>query len=150
MKIIRFLQDGQPRLGRLQTDGSIHIFQNLTSVQELMAPGASVASSSTTLSMDSVVLLAPIVPQRNVICVGWNYLKHYDESVGKREGQEVELPEHPTLFTKLPTTVAGPYDALPLQQNYTSKLDWEVELAIVIGKAGKDIHEEDALGHVFG
>ncbi len=101
------------------------------------------------IALEDVMLLAPIVPPRNVFCVGWNYLKHFNESIGEREGQEVELPDRPTFFTKLPTTIAGPSDTLPLHEAYTSKLDWEVELAVVIGKGGRDIKEEDALDHIF-
>ena len=107
-------------------------------------------NSQNAIPLANVRLLAPLVPQRNVFCVGWNYLKHYEESLGKREGQDEPLPERPTLFTKLPTTVANPDDVLPLHQAYTQKLDWEVELAVVIGKAGRDISEADAMSHVFG
>ncbi|CAB3834515.1 putative protein YisK [Achromobacter aegrifaciens] len=147
MKIVRYASESGPVLGRL--DGqAITPFQGVADVQTLLSQVAHASGAAVTL--DSVRLLAPIVPQRNVFCVGWNYLKHYDESKGKREGQEVELPERPTFFSKLPTTVAGPQDSVPLHEAYTSKLDWEVELAVVIGKEGRDIAEEDALEHVFG
>jgi 2-keto-4-pentenoate hydratase/2-oxohepta-3-ene-1,7-dioic acid hydratase in catechol pathway len=101
------------------------------------------------IPLNDVLLLPPVMPNRNVFCVGWNYLKHFNESIGKREGQEVELPDRPTFFTKLPTTLAGPYDTLPLHEAYTSKLDWEVELAVIIGRGGRDIAEAEALDHVF-
>ncbi|MBD9423165.1 fumarylacetoacetate hydrolase family protein [Achromobacter sp. ACM04] len=147
MKIVRYASESGPVLGRL--DGqAITPFQGVADVQTLLSQVAH--ASGAAVALDSVRLLAPIVPQRNVFCVGWNYLKHYDESKGKREGQEVELPERPTFFSKLPTTVAGPQDSVPLHEAYTSKLDWEVELAVVIGKEGRDIAEEDALEHVFG
>ncbi len=147
MKIVRYASESGPVLGRL--DGqAITPFQGVADVQTLLSQVAH--ASGAAVALDSVRLLAPIVPQRNVFCVGWNYLKHYDESKGKREGQEVELPERPTFFSKLPTTVAGPQDSVPLHEAYTSKLDWEVELAVVIGKGGRDIAEEDALEHVFG
>jgi 2-keto-4-pentenoate hydratase/2-oxohepta-3-ene-1,7-dioic acid hydratase in catechol pathway len=147
MKIVRYASESGPVLGRL--DGqAITPFQGVADVQTLLSQVAH--ASGAAVALDSVRLLAPIVPQRNVFCVGWTYLKHYDESKGKREGQEVELPERPTFFSKLPTTVAGPQDSVPLHEAYTSKLDWEVELAVVIGKEGRDIAEEDALEHVFG
>lgn len=147
MKIVRYASESGPVLGRL--DGqAITPFQGVADVQTLLSQVAH--ASGAAVALDSVRLLAPIVPQRNVFCVGWNYLKHYDESKGKREGQEVELPERPTFFSKLPTTVAGPQDSVPLHEAYTSKLDWEVELAVVIGKEGRDIAEEGALEHVFG
>ncbi|ADP19810.1 fumarylacetoacetate (FAA) hydrolase family protein 12 [Achromobacter xylosoxidans A8] len=147
MKIVRYASESGPVLGRL--DGqAITPFQGVADVQALLSNV--VQASGAAVPLESVRLLAPIIPQRNVFCVGWNYLKHYDESKGKREGQEVELPERPTFFSKLPTTVVGPRDSVPLHEAYTAKLDWEVELAVVIGKEGRDIAEADALSHVFG
>lgn len=147
MKIVRYMADAGPALGRL--DGQVITpFRDVADVQALMAGGGQTAGPE--VALDSVRLLAPIVPQRNVFCVGWNYLKHYDESKGKREGQDVDLPARPTFFSKVPTTVAGPQDSLPLHEAYTAKFDWEVELAVVIGKPGRDIAEADALNHVFG
>lgn len=147
MKIVRYASESGPVLGRL--DGqAITPFQGVADVQALLSNV--VQASGAAVPLESVRLLAPIIPQRNVFCVGWNYLKHYDESKGKREGQEVELPERPTFFSKLPTTVVGPRDSVPLHEAYTAKLDWEVELAVVIGLEGRDIAEADALGHVFG
>ncbi|AKQ57328.1 hydrolase [Bordetella hinzii] len=153
MKIVRYEAGGEPRLGawvagRIQPLPAASLPELLARFEatgQLPAPDASAA-----VAAESVRLLAPVQPPRNLICVGWNYLKHYDESKGKREGQEVELPDHPTLFTKLPTTLAGPHDDLPLHEAYTRKLDWEVELAVVIGKGGRDIPAADALSHVFG
>ncbi len=147
MKIVRYASESGPVLGRL--DGHVITpFQGVADVQALLSNV--VQASGAAVPLESVRLLAPIIPQRNVFCVGWNYLKHYDESKGKREGQEVELPERPTFFSKLPTTVVGPRDSVPLHEAYTAKLDWEVELAVVIGKEGRDIAEADALSHVFG
>lgn len=156
MKIVRFEQGGQVLLGQLSDDRIVSVADD--DMQALIENWGSHAARNALdralpgvgLALDEVSLLAPVVPARNVLCVGWNYLKHFNESIGKREGQEVELPDVPTFFSKLPTTVAGPYDDLPLHEAYTGKLDWEVELAVVIGKRGRDIKEEDALDHVFG
>lgn len=150
MKLVRFEYDGRVRVGVMEGENVLPIGE-LTSLRDIIA-GHTVATTDghPALSLSDVRILAPWVPQRNVFCVGWNYLKHYEESLGKREGQDQPLPDRPTLFTKPPTTVAGPDDVLPLHQAYTQKLDWEVELAVVIGKAGRDIAEADALGHVFG
>ncbi|WP_371736327.1 fumarylacetoacetate hydrolase family protein [Acidovorax sp. SRB_14] len=136
----------------LKPDNLVMPLPGITSFEELRSHlrEVTVAGDSPLLSLDTLTLVSPIDPPRNILCVGWNYLKHFDESLGKREGQDVPLPDRPTLFTKLPTTVAGPYDALPLQQSYTDKLDWEVELAVIIGTGGRDISEHDALSHVFG
>jgi 2-keto-4-pentenoate hydratase/2-oxohepta-3-ene-1,7-dioic acid hydratase in catechol pathway len=95
-------------------------------------------------------LLAPIPrPRKNVFCVGWNYLEHFEEGA-KARPQVQEMPAHPAFFTKMPTAVNGPYDAIPLHADVTAKLDWEVELGSVIGRGGRNIAEADAMKHVYG
>lgn len=102
------------------------------------------------LPLASVTLLAPIPrPRKNVFCVGWNYLDHFNEGA-KASPQARELPDHPTFFTKAPTTMNGPYADVPAHPNATQTLDWEVEMAMVIGKGGINISEADAMSHVFG
>ncbi|MCY0897527.1 MAG: fumarylacetoacetate hydrolase family protein [Firmicutes bacterium] len=96
-------------------------------------------------------LLAPIpAPLRNVFCVGWNYLKHFNEGIGKRENQETDLPEYPTFFSKATRAVVGPHALIPYDSQFTQKLDYEAEIAVVIGQEGKNIAERDALHYVFG
>ncbi|MDQ3855386.1 MAG: fumarylacetoacetate hydrolase family protein, partial [Chloroflexota bacterium] len=111
----------------------------------LEAPAASRALSE-------VRLLAPIPrPRRNVMCVGWNYAEHFEEGQGRRgPGGSDEMPEYPAFFTKLPTCVVGPDEGVQLDPRISTKLDWEVELAVVIGRQGRDIPQERALEHVFG
>jgi 2-keto-4-pentenoate hydratase/2-oxohepta-3-ene-1,7-dioic acid hydratase in catechol pathway len=100
--------------------------------------------------LSSVRLLAPIPrPRKNVFCVGWNYLEHFEEGA-KARAPGVELPAHPTFFTKQPLAVTGPYDRIPLHPEVTQKVDWEVELGVVIGRRGINITEANALKHVFG
>lgn len=100
--------------------------------------------------LDKVTLLAPVPrPRKNVFCVGWNYVEHFDE--GKKARPHVqEMPAHPAFFSKPPTTVNGPYDAIPLHAEVTEKLDWEVELGVIIGAGGTNIKEADAAKHIFG
>jgi 2-keto-4-pentenoate hydratase/2-oxohepta-3-ene-1,7-dioic acid hydratase in catechol pathway len=98
-------------------------------------------------------LLAPIPrPRRDVMCVGWNYLDHFAEGQGMRGPQDdhVDIPEYPALFSKQPNTVVGPDAPVWHPAPHSDEMDWEVELAIVIGSPGRDIAEADALGHVFG
>jgi 2-keto-4-pentenoate hydratase/2-oxohepta-3-ene-1,7-dioic acid hydratase in catechol pathway len=103
-----------------------------------------------TLPLGKVKLLAPIPrPRKNVFCVGWNYVEHFEESRISRL-HTVEFPAHPTFFSKVPTTVIGPYEPVPSHAEVTRQLDWEVELGVVIGKGGSTIQEADALKHVFG
>lgn len=154
MKIVRYNAGGRPTLGQI-VDDRVHPLTGFADLQALIAqwPGGldrERPAQEGGIIIGDVALLAPIVPTRNVFCVGWNYLSHFNESIGKRGKHEVELPERPTFFTKLPTTVVGPYDDVPLHQACTERLDWEVELAVIIGKGGRDIEEAEAASHVFG
>ena len=100
--------------------------------------------------MAKLRLLAPIPrPRKNVFCVGWNYLEHFEEGAKARPHVQ-DMPAHPAFFTKAPTTVNGPYDPIPLHADVTEKLDWEVELGLVIGRGGRNIAEADAMKHVYG
>ena len=90
-----------------------------------------------------VRLLAPIgAPRRNVFCLGRNYADHAAE-------RGAAVPEHPVYFTKPDTAVVGPGDDV-IHHAVTNELDYEVELAVVIGAGGRDIARADALAHVFG
>ena len=90
-----------------------------------------------------VRLLAPIqAPARNIFCLGRNYAEHAAE-------RGAAPPEHPVYFTKPDTCVVGPDDEV-VHHTVTSELDYEVELAVIIGTAGRDIARADALQHVFG
>ena len=102
------------------------------------------------IALSSVRVLAPIPrPRKNVFCVGWNYVEHFEEGA-KARTNVTEMPAHPTFFTKAPTTVNGPYDRIPLHPEVTEKVDWEVELGVIIGRGGINIREADAMKHVFG
>ncbi len=88
---------------------------------------------------------------RDILCTGWNYWDHFEESKGKREGQDpVEVPRHPTFFTKGPDTVIGPFDDIAYDPELSKKWDYEAEVALVIGRDGRDIPEDQAWQHVFG
>jgi 2-keto-4-pentenoate hydratase/2-oxohepta-3-ene-1,7-dioic acid hydratase in catechol pathway len=103
-----------------------------------------------TTALADVKLHAPIPrPAKNVFCVGWNYVEHFEEGA-KKLHDDRELPKHPTFFSKVPTTVTGPYDTIPFPGHVSTAVDWEVELGLVFGTDGKDIAEADAMRHVFG
>jgi 2,4-diketo-3-deoxy-L-fuconate hydrolase len=90
-----------------------------------------------------VRLLAPIsAPARNVFCLGRNYADHAAE-------RGAAAPDHPVYFTKPGTAVVGPGDDV-VHHAITKELDYEVELAVVIGTGGRDIPRAEALRHVFG
>lgn len=119
-------------------------------VQRALSALALGASSESWMDLKDVRLLCPIPrPIRNVMCLGWNYADHSKESAATT-GREVKLPKFPVVFTKTPESMTGPYDELPLDEEVTQELDWEVELAVIIGKPGRRIPESCALDHVFG
>src|SRR5689334_17697122 len=93
---------------------------------------------------DRIQWHAPIPrPRKDVFCLGQNYAAHAAESGNPP-------PSAPIYFTKPPTTIIGPGEAIPYPQGITTRLDWEVELGVVIGVGGRDIPEARALDYVFG
>ncbi|WP_413302135.1 fumarylacetoacetate hydrolase family protein [Bacillus sp. 1P10SD] len=98
------------------------------------------------LPIGEVTLLAPIPrPSKNIFCVGKNYVEHALEL-----GSADDIPEHVMVFTKAPTTVTGPDATVLNHQAVTDQLDYEGELAVIIGKKGRGIQKEEALDYVFG
>lgn len=98
------------------------------------------------LPLETVQILAPILrPQKNIFCVGKNYADHAIEM-----GSKDDIPEHVMVFTKAPTTVIGHNEKILHHREITEQLDYEGELAIIIGKEGRGIKAEDALKYVFG
>ena len=103
-----------------------------------------------TIALADVKLHAPIPrPAKNVFCVGWNYLEHFEEGAKKLQDNR-ELPKWPVFFSKATTAVNGPFDPVPFEAKVSTSLDWEVELGMIIGTTGKNIGEGDAMRHVFG
>ncbi|MDL5140800.1 fumarylacetoacetate hydrolase family protein [Bacillus atrophaeus] len=97
-------------------------------------------------SLSDVKLHAPIPkPSKNVMCIGKNYKDHAIEM-----GSEADIPEYPMVFTKSPTTVTGHGDVINCHSQVTAQLDYEGELAVVIGKSGTHISKEEAYDHIFG
>ncbi len=99
---------------------------------------------------NAVTLLAPIPkPLKNVFCVGRNYAEHIAEG-DRAQNQKVGATEHPVFFTKPPTSVVPPDGDVLIFPDVSTSIDYEVELAVVIGKAGRNIAKADAMDHVFG
>jgi len=97
-----------------------------------------------------VTLLAPIPrPRKNVFCVGRNYMEHVHEG-DRMFNRDPSIPTVPNFFSKAPTTVVGPDAEVLYPVKVTQAFDYEIELGVIIGKAGKDIPRERALEHVFG
>lgn len=122
----------------------------LAGVQSLLLQANSSPLSDARHSTEVSVLMAPIpVPRKNVFCVGRNYAEHIAEGA-RAQNTTIAVTEHPVFFTKPLTAVIGPDESIPLFSEISQAIDYEVELAIVIGKAGRNIKLEDAYDHVFG
>lgn len=151
-------QNGQPLLGLLQADRIIPLqgpglpgsmLDLIQGGDSALAAVRSYAATAEGFPAAQVQLLAPIPrPLKNVFCVGRNYLEHVAE--GDRANKVNEgAPPVPIFFTKTPNSVIGP-GAKVIHHRQTQKLDYEVELAVVIGKPGKDIPEEKGLEYIWG
>jgi 2-keto-4-pentenoate hydratase/2-oxohepta-3-ene-1,7-dioic acid hydratase in catechol pathway len=117
-----------------------------------LVPGerdAALAAVGAPQPLESVTLLAPLRPAKNVFCVGRNYLAHAEEAARAR-GAALEVPAVPAFFTKAPTTIAGPDTVLHLDAQISEQYDWEAELAAVIGVRCRDLAADSALDAVFG
>jgi 2-keto-4-pentenoate hydratase/2-oxohepta-3-ene-1,7-dioic acid hydratase in catechol pathway len=155
MKLLRFEDAGTARLGVLLDDEIVPLdalagtYPTMLSIVKggetaLAAVRQAAAQSSERLALDSVRLLAPIEQPGKYLAIGMNYRKHVEES--DRLG--IARSAHQVWFNKQTTCISGPYD--PIDPGVTEKLDYEVELGLVIGKAAKRVSEADAPGHVFG
>jgi len=121
----------------------------LDAVRKLLAEAEDGQHADKTIRHD-VTLLAPIPkPLKNVFCVGRNYAEHIAEG-DRAQNQKVGATEHPVFFTKPPTSVVPPDGDVLIIPDVSTSIDYEVELAVVIGKAGRNIAKADAMDHVFG
>lgn len=158
MKLVTYNFNGETKVGAVQDDSVIDLSMVAPDMLHLIASGpeglaraqAQVTAASSATPLASVRLLAPIpTPPRNVMCLGLNYASHAEESQ-RAKGWNLETPPAPIIFTKAPSSVNGPYDDIPFDANVSEMIDWEAEMAVVIGRSGKNISREDAMAYVFG
>ncbi|SFJ52570.1 2-keto-4-pentenoate hydratase/2-oxohepta-3-ene-1,7-dioic acid hydratase (catechol pathway) [Halobacillus dabanensis] len=132
MKYLRFQKDGENHFGVLED-------QKITKLNGDFLEGAE--KSSNTYAFDEVTVLPPVEPSQ-VVCIGLNYASHAEET-GK------PLPEEPMMWMVSPSAVISEGEEIVLP-NLDHRIDYEAEIAIVIGKKAKNVSEEDALSYVFG
>uniref|UniRef100_A0A8C8VLW6 Fumarylacetoacetase-like C-terminal domain-containing protein n=1 Tax=Pelusios castaneus TaxID=367368 RepID=A0A8C8VLW6_9SAUR len=157
MRLVQFqTSSAGPRIGLEEKDGGNVIDLKAfdpslpSSMREFLEKGESALviarraqeSGQHILLRSEVTLLAPVTNPDKVICVGMNYADHCLE-------QKVKIPEEPIIFSKFASSIIGPYDEI-IHPPESSEVDWEVELAFVIGKKGKHIKESAAMDHVVG
>jgi len=111
-------------------------------VEQLMKSSAQNEKRNATISLDDVTLLAPILAPPKIVCLGLNYKDHAEE-------QGKEIPDEPILFMKPRTAIIGPEQTI-IRPKMVKQLDYEAELAIVIGEKGKNIPVSEAKKYIFG
>jgi 2-keto-4-pentenoate hydratase/2-oxohepta-3-ene-1,7-dioic acid hydratase in catechol pathway len=132
---------GRPELGVLEL------------IEHLVAGEALAKESGARLPLSAISLCAPLPkPQRNLFCVGRNYRAHAEELATTVFRDVLSNEERwPIVFSKVPETVIGPYDAVRLpNKSVSEQIDYESELAVIIGRGGRDISRTRAMEHVFG
>ena len=163
MKIAAFRHQGQAGVGRVSADGrQIEPFQlpaaelalGALPVVEALVAGKPLPATGAPIALDQVELTAPIPrPRRNIFCVGKNYHAHAREFAGSGFDSSAksggDIPADPILFSKVPECVVGPKDAIRMPA-VSEAIDYEAELAVIIGRGGKGITEADAMQHVWG
>jgi 2-keto-4-pentenoate hydratase/2-oxohepta-3-ene-1,7-dioic acid hydratase in catechol pathway len=164
MKIASYLDNGRPCAGIVSAD-----LQSIVPVElpppalglgalpliELLAAGDAMPATGQPVPMAAVKLTAPLPrPRRNLFCVGKNYHAHAREFAGSGFDSSAktggDIPAHPIIFTKVPECVIGPTDTIIIPQAVSTAIDYEAELAVVIGRGGKGIRRADAMKHVWG
>jgi 2-keto-4-pentenoate hydratase/2-oxohepta-3-ene-1,7-dioic acid hydratase in catechol pathway len=108
----------------------------------VMATAAAVAQDGPVLARESLRLLPPIVDPQKIICIGLNYADHARES-------GAAIPDEPVVFNKFPTALRADGEAIELP-SVSTKVDYEAELVVVIGRQARHVHEDDALAYVGG
>jgi 2-keto-4-pentenoate hydratase/2-oxohepta-3-ene-1,7-dioic acid hydratase in catechol pathway len=150
MRLIRFEPRGSGRalIGVQKEDVAVQIelpgcadLEDVIASPEALAHCADGANSGAEFRLDSVRLLAPLTRPEKILCLGLNYESHLRE-VG------LEAPSEPTVFSKLANTIAGPTDPILIPGAAPRRLDYEAELAVVIGRTGREIPLAEALDYV--
>lgn len=159
MKLAVFDWKGARYVGRVSDDGQSLTPFDLPSgaadeagVAALI--GRDLPATGAAIAMADVAIQAPVPrPRRNIFCVGKNYFDHahefansgFDSSAGKGA-----VPEAPIVFSKLPESVVPDGAAIKIDPSVTTAIDYEAELGVIIGKAGRNISASDAMNHVWG
>ena len=156
MRLVTFRSDGGGRIGVLRDGDQVVELEQPRDMLALIDAGedglararsAAASARGRVHRLADLELLAPIPePRGNVIAIGRNYGKHAAETA-KAEGRE---PGAPSVFTKAITSLTGPFADIAIDPTISDKIDWEVELGVIIGRRGANITRGGAHAHVFG
>jgi 2-keto-4-pentenoate hydratase/2-oxohepta-3-ene-1,7-dioic acid hydratase in catechol pathway len=159
VKLITYRYKGETAIGAVSEGDTVvplsAVAGDMLSLIELGSDGLTQANAvawqlAGAVALEQVSLLAPIPrPPRNIMCLGKNYVAHAEESF-RAWGDRVELPQFPIIFTKATTAVNAPFDNIPYDPAVSDMIDFEAELAVVIGRSGRNISRDEALSYVYG
>lgn len=141
MKLVTFTHDGRSRVGELVGD-TVYTLAWPDTMRQMLRRGLSASRMYERFPLEAVTLEAPLNPGK-IVAIGLNYADHAGETGAKP-------PSAPLIFAKFPSAVIGPDKAITWRESITKKVDWEAELAVVIGRRAKDVSEEKALDYVMG
>ncbi|WP_232716763.1 fumarylacetoacetate hydrolase family protein [Gordonia metallireducens] len=144
MKYARFSHGGVNGVG-IVTGSAV---QPITESLDAVIGGATPTPTGNPVALADVELLAPVPESsRGAYCFGINYIAHQQESAAHFSA---DIPTDPIVFFKTPSALTGPYASIVADESVSAQLDWEVELGVIIGKAGRDITPDEVADHVFG
>ena len=158
MKLVTYLAGSRISIGAVEPQGLVDLAAIAPDMLSLIEGGpvmldrarAAIMAAADFIPIAAVTLLAPLPqPRRNVMCLGINYAEHARESAEAR-GREYKQHQHPVFFTKATHTINRHEGVIPFDAAVSEQIDWEAELALIIGRGGKNIPIEQAYDHVFG
>jgi len=154
MKFVRFKVGGSVHIGAVEGEEILDLTDSglpHATMMELIGAGdeglttaRNAAATAARIPLDPSLLLCPIEKPGKYLAIGMNYAKHLEEA----DKLGVARSKHQVWFNKQTTCLTGPYD--PIDPGVTEKLDYEVELGLVIGKPAKGVSEAEARDHIFG
>ena len=141
MKLVSYEKSGESYIGYLDED-NIQRFDTKLSMIEIIASGSIPSASGTVDRLADVRLLPPVLP-RKILAIGRNYVEHAKELNN-------EVPTEPLVFAVMPSAIIGTGDVIEWENDLTEQVDWEGELAVIIGKTARKVAQADALDYIFG
>jgi 2-keto-4-pentenoate hydratase/2-oxohepta-3-ene-1,7-dioic acid hydratase in catechol pathway len=135
MKLTTFSYRGRTRIGMIEGE-TVVVAAWQDSMRQLLRRGVTPSRTYERVPLAEAKLHAPLIPGK-IIAIGRNYAEHAAETGSA-------LPDKPLIFAKFPSSVIGPGDAITWRKSITNEVDWEAELAVVIGRKAREVSEEDA------
>lgn len=155
MRIVRFLENGNTGFGLIDSTGkkvfSSDALFEIKKYEDFIGFIGDIENKKLRLeyNFDDLQLVAPIIPTKNVMCIGKNYYDHILEFDGTAEDVE-RVIDNPIFFSKALSSIIGPMDDIQCHSDVTKELDYEAELGVIIGKECKNVSYDNAMDYIFG